>query len=300
MFKQLTVRASYTYSRNLDNVSEIFNTFGGGTTVAFAQNPFDAGNGEYSLSGLDIPHQASVLFTEQLPFMKEQHGFIGHALGGWALSANYLWASGQRYTPVQVLEEALAGATGNPYDAAFVNNVVGADFARPFVGSVNAPADQVGIFAGDACSNFGVACTLTPTQLVLFNTLNDPNATSLVQVDSSQVRYIINSTTAQSVFGTPFGARRNLSQDAPINVANVALFKNVKVSEHSSFEFHATLLNAFNHANFRSIDPFIEDAGIPKADQSPFTGFGDPSVSDDAPGGALGNRIIKVGLTFRF
>jgi hypothetical protein len=145
-----------------------------------------------------------------------------------------------------------------------------------------------------------VGCALDATQLISFNALNDPNATGTVNVTANDVRYIINSTTAQTVFGTPFGARRNLSQDAPFNTMNLSLFKNIKVSEHSSFEFHATLLNALNHASFRSIDPFIEDAGIPKDQQAPFTGFGDPSVSDDAPGGALGNRIIKVGLTFRF
>jgi hypothetical protein len=300
LFKQLTMRAGYTYSRNLDNVSEIFNTFGGGNTVTFAQNPFDTGAGEYSFSGLDIPHQVSLLFTEQLPFLKEQHGFLGHVLGGWALSGNYVWASGQRYTPVQVFEEALFGATGDPYDATFVNSALGADVARPFVGNINAPADQVGIYAGDACSNFGAGCTLPANQLVLFNTLNDPNATSLVQVNTDQVRYIINSTVSQSVFGTPFGARRNLSQDAPFNVFNAAIFKNIKVGEHSSFEFRGTLLNALNHASFRSIDPFIEDAGIPASLQGAFTGFADPSVTDDAPSGALGNRIIKVGLTFRF
>jgi carboxypeptidase family protein len=301
LFKQLSMRAGYTYSRNLDNVSEIFNTFGGGATVAFAQNPFNTGGGEYSFSGLDVPHQVSLLFTEQLPFFREQHGLLGHVLGGWAFSGNYVWASGQRYTPVQALEEALVGALpSNPYDATWVNNVLGADLARPFVGNVNAPATSVGIYAGDACSNFGAGCSLNPTQLVLFNTLNDPNATSLVNVTKDQVRYIINSTTSQSIFGSPYGGGRNLSQDAPFNTMNVALFKNIKAGEHTSFEFHATLLNALNHASFRSIDPFIEDAGIPKELQAPFTGFGDPSVSDDAPSGALGNRIIKVGLTFRF
>ncbi|HYX53384.1 MAG TPA: TonB-dependent receptor, partial [Candidatus Limnocylindrales bacterium] len=85
LFKQLTIRTGYTYSKNLDNVSEIFSTFGGATSVAFAQNPFNQ-TGERSFSGLDIPHQWTILFTEQLPFFKEQHGFMGHLLGGWSFS----------------------------------------------------------------------------------------------------------------------------------------------------------------------------------------------------------------------
>jgi len=89
LFKQLTIRSSYTFSKTLDNVSEIFSTVGGGNTVFFAQNPANQvnGKGEYSFSGLDYPHQWSMTFIEQLPFFKEQHGVVGHVLGGWAVSA---------------------------------------------------------------------------------------------------------------------------------------------------------------------------------------------------------------------
>ena len=48
LFKQLGVRAAYTYSRTLDNVSEIFSSGVAGNTLAFAQNPWDTGRGEYS------------------------------------------------------------------------------------------------------------------------------------------------------------------------------------------------------------------------------------------------------------
>src|SRR5262249_10126248 len=61
LFKQLTLRTAYTYSRTLDNVSEIFSTGVGGNTNAFAANPWDTGSGEYSFSGLDFPHQFSIL-----------------------------------------------------------------------------------------------------------------------------------------------------------------------------------------------------------------------------------------------
>jgi carboxypeptidase family protein len=317
LFKQLSLRAGYTFSRNLDNVSEVFSTLGGGNTVAFAQNPWNTNGAEYSFSGLDIPHQVSLLFTEEFPFFKEQHGLFGHLLGGWSFSGNYVWASGQRYTPVQfgaeaALTDLLINGT-NPYDFAWIQNVAGTDLARPFLGNLSAPASAVGIFAGDACNLFAqvgteAACTMNPNTLISLNAANatgagigfDPNTNApipAVTVGNSQVRYILNASVAQSVFGTPFGARRNLSQDAPYNVFNAAIMKNIKLRENTSFEFRATLLNALNHAGFRSIDPVLEDAG---ATPAPFTGFGDPSVTDTAASGALGNRIIKVGLTFRF
>ena len=52
---------------------------------------------------------------------KEQHGFIGHMLGGWGVSANYVLASGQRYTPSQVF---ISEFSANDYfDAGFYNSV---------------------------------------------------------------------------------------------------------------------------------------------------------------------------------
>jgi len=299
LFKQLGIRAAYTFSRTLDNVSEIFSSGVAGTTLAFAQNPWDTGRGEYSFSGLDIPHQASIAATEQLPFYKTQHGFIGHALGGWSVSANYVWASGQRYTPLQTFAEAALTAPSDNYDFTWLANNVGVDLARPFVGNVNAPAASVGIFAGDACGFFGSSCSLPANQLVTFSQAvqNGADGTSVQQ---NAVRYIINASTAQSIFGTPFGARRNLSQDEVTNIANLAIFKNFKLNERASLEFNTTFQNVFNHPNFQSIDPNIEDAGLAKNQQAPFVGFADPSVTNTVVGNALGNRIVRFGLTFRF
>ena len=299
LFKQLGVRAAYTYSRTLDNVSEIFSSGVAGTTLAFAQNPWDTGRGEYSFSGLDIPHQFSIAATEQLPFFKTQNGLFGHVLGGWSVSANYIWASGQRYTPVQTFAEAALTAPSDNYDFTWLANNVGVDLARPFVGNVNAPSASVGIFAGDACGFFGSSCSFPANQLLTFSQ-DVQSGVDGTPVQQNAVRYIINASTAQSIFGTPFGARRNLSQDAISNIANLALFKNIKLNERASLEFNATFQNVFNHPNFQSIDPNIEDAGLTKSQQAPFVGFADPSVTNTVVGNALGNRIVRFGLTFRF
>ena len=283
LFKQLTIRTSYTFSKTLDNVSEIFSTFGGGNSVAFSQNPVDFKGGEYSFSGLDYPHQWSILFTEQLPFFKEQHGLIGHLLGGWAISGNYLVASGQRYTPSQ-LGTALFTSAGDFFDSAFVGNFAGTDTARPFFGNKNAPVTAVGSFGADACVFFGVTGSEPFCNPALANTLLSVNAINVngaaVPVTQNDVRYIVNGGTSEAVFGTPFGnVPRNIEQDAISNIGNVSVFKNIKLSEKVAFEFHATALNVLNHPNFLSIDPFLEDAGL----FSPFTGFGDPTVTNSQP-----------------
>jgi hypothetical protein len=117
MFKQLTVRAGYTFSKTLDNVSEIFGSFGAGGTTAFSQNPSDFKKGEYSYSGLDIPHNFTLLINEEMPWFKDQKGLVGHILGGWSISGNYVLSSGQRYTPAQVFIATFS--SNNYFDSAF-------------------------------------------------------------------------------------------------------------------------------------------------------------------------------------
>jgi len=299
LFKQLTVRSSYTYAKTLDNVSEIFSTFGGGNTVFFAQNPAQQvnGKGEYSFSGLDIPHQWSLLATEQFPFFKEQHGLAGHLFGGWGISGNYLIASGQRYSPVQATAIAALTANGDYYDFGYIANFAGVDTAHPFLGNLGAPATAVGIFAADACALFGDpgSCGAPANQLISFNQLNANNL--VATVTNQQVRFIINAGEAQSIFGTPFGnTPRNPVQDAISNIANVSIFKNVKLGEHATFEFHTTFQNAFNHSNFASVDPVLEDAGLTGA----FTGFGDPTQTPSVTNGAPPTRRIFFGGVIRF
>lgn len=312
MFKQLTLRAAYTFSKTMDNVSEIFSTGAAGNSVAFPQNQLDAGRGEYSQSGLDFPHQGSILFTEQLPFYKDQHGGMGRLLGGWSLSGNYILASGQRYTPSQLFS-AFSTAAGNYYDLGFIGAFAGTDVARPFLGSSSAPVTSVGIFAGDACALFATSatdpvCALTPTQLVSMNALGQscassfsPTATcSAVPVTNNNVRFIINGGTAQTVFGTPFGnARRNIVQDAITNVANFSVYKNIKFSERTGLTLHITALNVFNHPNFQTVDPFLEDAGQAGFSGAP-VGFGDPTLSNTVVGNGLGTRRWIAGAKFTF
>jgi hypothetical protein len=110
-------------------------------------------------------------------------------------------------------------------------------------------------------------------------------------VTNNQVRFIVNGGQAQTVFGTPFGtAPRNFNQDAITNIANLSVYKRIKFSEHVNFEMHATAVNVFNHPNFLSVDPFVEDAGL----QLQLTGFGNPALTNSQP------RTLFVGgkLTF--
>jgi hypothetical protein len=313
LFKQLTMRTTYTFSKNLDNVSEIFATGTAGNTQFAAQNPFQTGNAERSISGLNITHAFTVSGTEAIPFFKEQHGWVGHILGGWELSAAYLYGSGQPYTPVQGLLGSLsfAGAGGNYFDSAFSNAFVG-DPARMFLGSANAPATSVGIFCGDArllgLVSSATCTTLGNTALLSMNAFNAPAAADArgcirgaaacvpVVVTPNDVRFIMNGRTAQGVFGTPFGnTARNLLTDAPSNRLDASIYKNIKLGERSNFEMRMTATNALNHFNFTNIDPTVEDAGLSQGDIRLFgVGFGHPSQTSAA------GRVLSISGRFTF
>lgn len=305
LFKQLTLRAAYTHSKTLDNVSEIFSTFGGGTTFAFAQNPLNTNGAEYSTSGLDIPNSFTLTLVEELPVFKEQHGVLGHLLGGWSTSGSYIWESGQAFTPETFLFSEVT-ELGDFYDLGFNGTFnSGVAPARPFIGSMSAPVDSVAIFAGDACTlgqigflSNTLACGAATNQLVSLNGLNNANP-QLQNVTNNQVRYIANTGIAQSTFGTPFGnAPRNVGRDAPLNYLNLSLNKTIKLGERESFQFRFTALNAFNHANFSTVNPFVENAG-----NGIFgSGFALPSLQGDSiPGSNLAaSRRIYIGGIFRF
>jgi hypothetical protein len=294
IFHQLTLRTTYTWSKTMDNVSEIFNTFAGGNSESLAQNPLDVKGAEYSLSGIDFPQTWTLAFTEDIPVMRAQRGLLGHIAGGWALSGTYILQSGQNYTPQQFfINSATSPIEDVNFNLAFNNGVP--DVVRPFVGSAHAPVTQVGIFAGDACVAYGAGCSLTPTSLVSLNGINNGTVT---QVTSSQVRFIANGGEAETVFGVPFGnARRNSVRDYHTNLGNFTLFKNFKFWERATLQWHMTMNNVFNHSNYGNTIPgittFIESAGAAGAGAA----FADPTVQSDAnlscPAGA---RCIYFGL----
>jgi hypothetical protein len=294
LFHQLTMRANYTYSKTTDNADEIFggiNTTGAGSAIAFSQDPLNYTGAEHALSALDFPQQFHLLVTEAIPFYREQHGVLGHVLGGWMVSAAYILSSGQPFTPSQF---SLGVGSGAPYwdqafNTAFAGNFDGG--ARPFMGSLSAPETQVGIYAADACNNFGVGCTLAANQLISMNAINNGDSVGTPTTNKS-VRFIVNGLEADTIFGTPFGnAARNSLRAWKTNNVNLSLIKNIKFWERVNLQLHMDAQNAFNHLQPNGgIDPFLDDAGA----ASLGTGFANTAVQTSPA------RVMRVGLLLTF
>lgn len=75
-----------------------------------------------------------------------------------------------------------------------------------------------------------------------------------------------------------------------INQGNFQITKDTNVNERVKVRFDAVFQNVFNHPDFASVDPLIEDAGY----TSEGVGFGTPSLFSG------GNRLIKFGLKILF
>jgi hypothetical protein len=297
MAHQLTLKMGYTYSKTMDNVSEIFSTFAGSNSIAYSQNPLNYKGQEYGLSGLDTPNVWTLTFIEDIPFMRSQHGVVGHILGGWAFSGNYVLASGEPYTPSQEFWNSTSGGVANDTNFDLANIGV-PETSRPFVGNLSAPAQNVGVYAGDACAIFGpssVTCTVSASTLISLNTINAEAAankpTTINVVTPNQVRFIANGAEADSIFGTPFGnAGRNSLREFWTNAGNFTLYKNIRFWERVNLQWHMTMTNVFNHANYSGINPFIENAGNP----SFFSGFANPYLQTGS------TRTIYFGLKVVF
>jgi hypothetical protein len=120
--------------------------------------------------------------------------------------------------------------------------------------------------------------------------MNQSGGTTATVVTNKQVRFIANGGEAQTIFGTPFGnVGRNTLRDFDTNVANIGITKNFKINERATAQFRTTMLNAFNHSQYSSVDPFIDDAGLSSFE----TGFGNTSLYPN--GGAFGRRQILFG-----
>lgn len=281
MKDSLSLGAAYTWSKTIDNASEIF-AFD--IASANAQNPFNINGPERSISQIDRRHAFSANFIYQVPFFKEQKGIVGHVLGGWQLNGVYVLVSGEPYTPGQFFNGSVLGV-GNAYLTSG---------ERPFIGNPNADPRLVGISQTDAFLIFGAPLT-NPNGFYSFNEINLNG--NFVSVTPAQVHFIANLPGAAKIFGTPFGdSTRNSLLGPRLNQLNMGLFKHIKLKERLQLELRAEAYNVLNHPNpgygvngaGYLPDFFVEDAGVPGSS------FGQNSDIE------MARRIFQFGIRLSF
>ena len=232
---------SYTWSKTIDNASEIFGTFAGGNTVAFAQNPLNSDIGERGLSGVSYPNTLAVNVSFQTPWFRNQPGIFGRLLGGYGLGIVYTYNSGQPLSTAQFAGEG----SGNPYcDNAFMIAFSSAvDNCRPVLSNPNAPLNTVGIYT-------------SPGVLETF----EGGSNSGTKTTATAVHWIVNDINAVTAAHNPFpGSSRNIIRGQSWNNVDASLLKSFRVSERVKFQLQANVVNLLNHQYRGAPDPFIED-----------------------------------------
>jgi len=244
----LLLFATYTLSHSIDNESSFFgdSSFEGNWGFGF-RDPYMPGSDRAS-SANDIRNRFTMSGIWDIPVYKTQQGFVGHALGGWALSGIF---------------QAQTGAAFSVYDGSGSSqcNDSGTNFCMPvFIGGSSLPGRTA------------VASPTAPNTFSLYNMANAPFET---QSDYCATHTLV---TPVGSFGNgagitgPFGysaakdnyactaalinlypqlnSGRNTFRTPGIWNTDIAFSKNIKMPrEGHALQFRADFISLFNHAN---------------------------------------------------
>jgi hypothetical protein len=262
----LEFQAGYTFSKLLDVNSELFagcSTVGGFTApyyyISNAEQKLSYGKGAY-----DHKNAFKFNFTYELPFMKSEKGFVGHALGGWSLGSFFQFYSGHpvdvvdgrtRFRARDINNALVVDANGVPFNLGGDYNLDGVANDHPvFVGSSlsnvysgASPAD--GIFKDNNIIGCGAPWV----------TANG----AIANVDACNARFGVG--TPNSLFVSPdypssgapylrFGTLgRNVFHGPQFVSMDLGLKKTFRLTESMNLRFSADAQNLFNHPNFDCI-----------------------------------------------
>lgn len=221
----LFVELAYTYSKAIDDGSEVFTSSGGSS---YPQNMFNV-NGERGPSAFDRPQRLAFTWLYSLPY--RGHGVAAYLLRNWTFSGTAQLQSGAPDT-IFLLEDL----NGDLH--------VGND--RPIAGNPNAPI------------NYSDACFNSPTCITGVGTFA-PNG-SLIDYSTgapgnlSQFRYLVQTSGLGNLGRNTF--RNGWTQDYTVALERIIPIPRL---EGHQIELRLELTNPFNHPNPGIVSPDIDD-----------------------------------------
>jgi len=197
----------YTYSRTIDNASEIYPTGTGGNTLEFSQNPLNTNTAERGVSGISYPNVVAFGFVYQVPQLIHSNNLLAKVANGYSINTVYGYNSGQPFTPFQGLQPNPTNpqtAVGGTYcDDYFNEFVLGVTSCRPVQTNRSAP--------------------------------NSPSS------------YTVNNVQAANALGNPYpGVGRNTLRGQTFNNLDSSIFKTTKLSERLTMQLQLNVFNTFN------------------------------------------------------
>lgn len=265
MYQGLIFKAAYTWSKLIDNASEVF----GVGNVNSPQNTalpsiFGGLTMDRGVSLFDRTHRAVFSYSYQLPVLREQRGILGQVFGGWSVSGVTTFETG---VPLNVYNGLDADGIGGNYDRPNYN-----PNGKPGVRAVYNTSSSTGYVNPDAA--------------------NAP-------IDPSTAMYISLPANASTVRVPTGNLGRNTLRVPGINNFNVNFHKTVRVwKERVRTEFRTEFYNIWNHPQYgvASVSPFSPGGGSMAASVATSASgrFLQPQYMDG------GGRVIRYQLRILF
>jgi outer membrane receptor protein involved in Fe transport len=211
----LQLGTSYTWSKNIDQISEVFAT--GQTNSSLASVPVFMGGLriDRAVSDYHRKHRFVANFVWDLPVFNKSNGWTGALLGGWQLNGIVSFQSGAPFTIVNGLDSNGDGISTSD---------------RPEVGNPNAPHNTRAVVAATCSTGFR-------------------NPDTLACVNRGDV-YVVQVPTATGTSLIHPGATtlgRNTERSNPVQNFDMSLFKLFRFGETLKLEYRIEAFNVFNH-----------------------------------------------------
>jgi outer membrane receptor protein involved in Fe transport len=262
----LLLRGAYTYSKLIDDGSEVFTTSGGST---FPQVITDQGS-DRGLSAYDRRHRFVGVYVWDLPYVHGSGygpvGVLSYITRGWSWSGTFTAQTGSPETIHDGLDFNGDAHSGND---------------RPSLGNPNAPFSSVGV------DGFQFGFTTTPGTFFPYQAcLNSTPA--CVPQPASTFHFII-PATPNGTLG------RNTFIGPGQWFYNTGVARSFKLHERHQLTFRAEFFNAFNHPNlFTDVPGVVNSAGENIIFNAALPTFGDFAQT------IAGGRQIKFWLKYSF
>jgi len=223
------IDANFTWSRNLTNSSA--------DESGYPQNIYNV-NGDYGPASIS----RKLVFTAdgvwEVPWYREQHGLVGHVIGGWELSAIYTAESGLPLT-----------ATSSSGGVSLRNS--------PGVTAVPAPNNPSNIVNDNAgLDTFGGSgAGLRPNQIADPNNGYGEALKASKKYEQATTPWFYTGAFQATDPSSPIpGTEKRGSIIGPgFNRADIGIYRNFRIWENLRFQLRGEAFNAFNHTNIQTI-----------------------------------------------